>query len=303
MDIQIENHCSAPHLSHINVLPVNKLFSYWNAVLLIFSSFVLHTSLDGPELAALPKPARGRKKASESATTSGPAAPKSKPSASSSKRKGRDRADSLESASDGVEDPYAEIYDGTKKSRTSKTNTSTSPSKSKSKGKGKESAPKRAASSKRYIPKARSGGHGILIALYLHTSGDSVEDGGDLYLTKSEIISEAQPFCDNDYTQGSLASSSGAGPSSLTGSRGGGSGGGNFSGPNPKSFFTAWTNMKTLIEKGYVYQTGNPPKFCLTQEGFEVARELANAEGVRRPVDFADERGAFEESLLNDLGV
>lgn len=61
--------------------------------------------------------------------------------------------------------------------------------------------------------------------------------------------------------------------------------------------------MKTLIEKGYVYQTGNPPKFCLTQEGFEVARELANAEGVRRPVDFADERGAFEESLLNDLGV
>ena len=38
--------------------------------------------------------------------------------------------------------------------------------------------------------------------------------------------------------------------------------------------------MKTLIDKAYVYRSGNPPLFYLSEQGLSVARVLAEAEGL-----------------------
>ena len=43
--------------------------------------------------------------------------------------------------------------------------------------------------------------------------------------------------------------------------------------------------MKTLLEKGYVYKSGNPPKFCLTEEGAEVARTIARTSNEKSKDD------------------
>ena len=50
-------------------------------------------------------------------------------------------------------------------------------------------------------------------------------------------------------------------------------------------FYTAWNSMKTLLEKGYVYKSGNPPKFCLTEEGAEVAKTIARTSGEKSKDD------------------
>ncbi|WFC94617.1 Crossover junction endonuclease mus81 [Malassezia brasiliensis] len=41
--------------------------------------------------------------------------------------------------------------------------------------------------------------------------------------------------------------------------------------------------MKTLIDKAYVYRSGNPPLFYLSEQGLAVARVLAEAEGLTAP--------------------
>jgi crossover junction endonuclease MUS81 len=57
-------------------------------------------------------------------------------------------------------------------------------------------------------------------------------------LTKSELIRAAQPYSDSSYEHSEKG-----------------------------TYFNAWNNMKGLVSKGYVYVTGNPQKFCLTEEG------------------------------------
>jgi len=52
-----------------------------------------------------------------------------------------------------------------------------------------------------------------------------------------------------------------------------------FDTPLDNKFYTAWSSMKNLLERGYVYKSGNPPRFSLTEEGAEVARKLANLDG------------------------
>jgi crossover junction endonuclease MUS81 len=59
-----------------------------------------------------------------------------------------------------------------------------------------------------------------------------------VYLTKSEIIRTAKEYSDSSYEHSEKG-----------------------------TYFTAWSGMKTLIGKGLVYMTGNPNKFCLTEEG------------------------------------
>lgn len=115
---------------------------------------------------------------------------------------------------------------------------------------------------KNYVPAHRSGGYGILLGLYTRTSADTPE----VYLTKSELVVLAQPHCDSAYLSASAASGSRGAGSSAAGPAGG--------------YYTAWNSMKTLINKGYVYQTGNPPRFCLSHEGYEVARSMARIAGV-----------------------
>ena len=99
-------------------------------------------------------------------------------------------------------------------------------------------AKRRAAPTRTYIPKYRSGGWAILRALETFPPNSSQ--------TKAEIIRVAHQYCDSS-----------------------------FDTPLDNKFYTAWNSMKTLLEKGYVYKSGNPPKFCLTEEGAEVAKTIA----------------------------
>jgi crossover junction endonuclease MUS81 len=96
---------------------------------------------------------------------------------------------------------------------------------------------KKRAVTKQYIPRYRSGAWAIMRALEDFPPGATV--------TKAEIIRLAQPFCDSS-----------------------------FDTPLDTKHYTAWSSMKLLLEKDYVYKNGNPPRFCLTEEGAEVAKGL-----------------------------
>ena len=87
-----------------------------------------------------------------------------------------------------------------------------------------------------YIPAKGSGGYGLLLGLVL--SIDRPELNTQVFLTKGELIRASQPYSDASYDHSEKG-----------------------------SYFTAWSSMKTLVGKGYIYMTGNPHKYCLTAEG------------------------------------
>lgn len=101
------------------------------------------------------------------------------------------------------------------------------------------------------------------------------EQDEEAQIGKAELIARAQPYCDRDYNVPSGGSQ--GGPRSL---RIHGMPSASQSGPSRRSFITAWSGMKTLIDKGYVYRRGNPPLFSLSPQGWQVAQALATAEGL-----------------------
>ena len=101
--------------------------------------------------------------------------------------------------------------------------------------------PKRKAPVRQYIPKYRSGGYAILRALETFPP--------EKLVTKAEITGIAYQYCDSP-----------------------------FDAPSESKFYTAWSSMKQLLEKGYVYKSGHPPKFTLTEEGAEVAKILKDTD-------------------------
>jgi crossover junction endonuclease MUS81 len=100
---------------------------------------------------------------------------------------------------------------------------------------------KRRALVRQYIPRYRTGGWAILRALDTFPPDASV--------TKADIVRVAHQYCDTS-----------------------------FDTPLDNKFYTAWNSMKTLLERGYVYKSGNPPRYCLTEEGAEIAQSLAAAD-------------------------
>ncbi|WRT67289.1 uncharacterized protein IL334_004256 [Kwoniella shivajii] len=139
-----------------------------------------------------------------------------------------------------------------------------SPAKTKIKGKSKDVTPssddddsdtsnplpkkkvrKTSTKPKAYIPARGSGSYGILMSLVLAI--DNPQINTQVFLTKSEVIRGAQEYCDSSYDHSEKG-----------------------------TYFTAWSGMKTLVNKGYVYVTGNPHKYCLTEEGYEVAVTMRN---------------------------
>ncbi|OCF44157.1 hypothetical protein I317_01949 [Kwoniella heveanensis CBS 569] len=134
---------------------------------------------------------------------------------------------------------------------------------------------------KTYIPAQGSGSYGILLSLVLAI--EQPEINTQVFLTKTEVIRGAQEYCDSSYEHSEKG-----------------------------THFTAWSGMKTLVNKGYVYVTGNPHKYCLTEEGYEVGVAMRNlrpefANMVKRP--FLDTpaigtssgaRLAVQPSLAND---
>ncbi|ODO10868.1 hypothetical protein I350_01467 [Cryptococcus amylolentus CBS 6273] len=109
----------------------------------------------------------------------------------------------------------------------------------------KAPAPKTPKASKAYIPNQGTGAYAILMALVLAIDQPQVTT--EVFLTKSEIIRTAQEYCDVSFEHSERG-----------------------------TYYTAWSGMKTLVSKGYVYVTGNPHKHCLTEEGYDVAVAIRN---------------------------
>ncbi|KAF8941018.1 Crossover junction endonuclease mus81 [Dissophora ornata] len=94
---------------------------------------------------------------------------------------------------------------------------------------------------KQYVPALRSGAYAILLTLL-----DAQTANGDGSLTKHEITTRGQVYCDASLTN-----------------------------PDPGKFYSAWSSMKTLLGKNLVYHSG--PKFYLTGEGADIAQRMRAA--------------------------
>ena len=107
---------------------------------------------------------------------------------------------------------------------------------------GDTSAPvKKPRKKKPYVPALRSGAYALVLAL------SSVPEDSLQSLSKAELQILAQPHCDSSFTVPSEAN----------------------------KFYTAWSSMKTLVEKDLVQEKGRPTrKYHLSDEGWEVARRI-----------------------------
>ena len=92
-----------------------------------------------------------------------------------------------------------------------------------------------------YVPALRSGPYALLLGLA------TLDENSSQGLTKAQLIDRAEPYCDSSFTAPS----------------------------DPGKFFTAWSSMKTLLQKDLVYEHGHPlKKYALTEEGWEVAKRI-----------------------------
>ncbi|KAG2175711.1 hypothetical protein INT43_001358 [Umbelopsis isabellina] len=92
-----------------------------------------------------------------------------------------------------------------------------------------------------YIPRYRSGAYGIMIALYENAE----KYGSQSRLSKEEIIALGQHHSDSSYDMLEAGKS-----------------------------YTAWSSMKTLLDKGYIWKQGSPPRYTLTDTGKAMAAQL-----------------------------
>ena len=105
--------------------------------------------------------------------------------------------------------------------------------------------PKKPRKTKPYVPSLHSGPYALILAL-------SIPEESSNGLSKSQTIELAQPHCDSSFTAPS----------------------------DPTKFYTAWSSMKTLLEKDLVYERGRPSrKYALTEEGWEVAKRIQTTRG------------------------
>ncbi|KAL1411098.1 Crossover junction endonuclease mus81 [Vanrija albida] len=121
---------------------------------------------------------------------------------------------------------------------------------------------RKATKPKAYIPQRGSGAYGLLLGLLL-----AIDDPGNIqnWMTKGELTRAAQAYCDSSYDHSE---------------RGG--------------YATAWNGMKTLVGKGYALVMGSPHRYCLTEDGYDVAVTLRNMhpefEGQPKLLPLARER-------------
>ncbi|KAI1383246.1 crossover junction endonuclease MUS81 [Hypoxylon trugodes] len=116
---------------------------------------------------------------------------------------------------------------------------------------GEARPPKRQRKAKPYVPALRSGPYAIIIGLA------TLEEGTNNGLSKAQLIEVAQPHCDASFTAP----------------------------PDPRSFYTAWNSMKTLLDKDLVYERRGPTRrYHLTEEGWEVARRIQQTTNPNQPI-------------------
>ncbi|CAB3246865.1 unnamed protein product [Arctia plantaginis] len=101
---------------------------------------------------------------------------------------------------------------------------------------------KHQAKAKKYKPAHRSGAYAILIALLEHCKENPSENS----LTKEELINKAQKHSEESFLR-----------------------------PKPNCFYTAWSNMSRLVNKGLITQIRHKKvRYFLSREGTELAEEL-----------------------------
>ncbi|KAJ1883133.1 Crossover junction endonuclease mus81 [Coemansia sp. RSA 1722] len=127
-----------------------------------------------------------------------------------------------------------------------------------------------------YVPRYRSGAFALIIGLLkafcLY--------GQDYFVPKAELIPMCEQYTDTPFhVAGGSSHGRGRGRS---GSAGSGGGGGGFA-------HTAWSGMKTLESKGLAERQGGV-KFCLTEDGFKIAKKVVQVLQSRGEVPPDDER-------------
>ncbi|CDO94231.1 unnamed protein product [Kluyveromyces dobzhanskii CBS 2104] len=125
---------------------------------------------------------------------------------------------------------------------------------------------------KKYIPRNRSGGYGILLGL--------LELGCDkegMSCTRRQLIAVASKYCDQSYEKN----------------------------PSTKEFYSAWSAVKSLKTNDLVTEQGRPSQFSLTEEGKLLAESLKNANDIEFDPSSVYERrqnriATNNSSFLND---
>ncbi|KAM0746138.1 hypothetical protein T439DRAFT_307131 [Meredithblackwellia eburnea MCA 4105] len=118
---------------------------------------------------------------------------------------------------------------------------------------------KRKGSTRVYVPKARSGAFAILIGLYLLSS----RANPDTFVTRQVLVDRAQEYSDTSFDKPSGAKNgvidSGIG------------------------HYTAWSGMKTLIDKDLVQKDNRRPvKYALTDSGYHLADQIVSKADVQQ---------------------
>lgn len=113
-----------------------------------------------------------------------------------------------------------------------------------------------------WIPKRKSGGWAMLIALSKHQHGSG--------LSKDDLIVAATPYCDGSFT----------------------------SNPAARDFYSAWDGMKTLLNHEYVCSRGRPKIYAITEAGLQIARLILQKEGLAdEPVADVDPDVSYDNGI------
>lgn len=91
---------------------------------------------------------------------------------------------------------------------------------------------------KAYVPTYRSGAYALILAITDPTARES--------MTKADLVRLAEAHCDASFEVST----------------------------EQRGYYTAWTSMKTLIDKELVVKRGSPPKYSVTDAGIEVATRI-----------------------------
>ncbi|KAJ2021438.1 Crossover junction endonuclease mus81 [Coemansia sp. S680] len=124
----------------------------------------------------------------------------------------------------------------------------------------------RQTTSRIYVPRYRSGAFALLLGLYK----TYCLYGPDYYIPKNQLIPLSEQYADTPFHVGG----------STSGHRGGGAG-------SSYGQHTAWSGIKTLESKSLVERQGGV-KFCITEEGLEIAQKVVEVLRTRKELPAED---------------
>ncbi|KAI5596133.1 hypothetical protein BDE02_03G186500 [Populus trichocarpa] len=136
---------------------------------------------------------------------------------------------------------------------------------------------KRAQVAKRYLPQRNSVSYALLITLYRETVNSKE------FMHKQELIDAAEV---SGLSRAPIVPDKGKGKPSQFGSS--------------REWYSGWSCMTTLINKGLVVKSSCPAKYMLTDEGRETARECLIRSRMEDPGDnLANLEGSSDLNMLN----